>query len=98
MRCRKSVSTGAQTSAAAKYRDPKNGEADASVPLGSDPENGGRPSQNKKIPLRVYWTHGMQRAMKTGDNTTLSVPIYVSLCLITGTCNFLDYVTRSVVS
>ena len=72
------------TAAPVKYRDPKNGEAGAAMPLGPDPETGARSSQNKKIPLRVYWSHGVQRVMKTGDNKTLSVPIYVSLCLITG--------------
>ncbi len=92
MRCRKNANN-PNVKAKTKYKDPKNGEAGAAIPFDVDIEGGGGPSNGnksppKKVPIRVYWRQGMQRAMKTEDNASLSVPIWVSLCLIAGKCPF----------
>ena len=64
--------------AAMKY-DAENGDPGASKRLTSESPD----SSPKKAPITVTWRHGIQRLLKTSDNKTVSVPICVSLLLIT---------------
>ena len=61
-----------------KYRDAENGDPGASKRLTGSPEHNAQ-----KASVYVTWRRGISRLLKTNDNKTVSVPIYISLLLIT---------------
>lgn len=64
--------------ASVKYGDAENGDPGASKRLTTDSPD----SSPKKVSITVTWRRGIQRLLKTSDNKTVSVPIYISLLLI----------------
>lgn len=74
-------------SAAVKYRDPQNGDAGASRSLTGEgdviEDRQPQPSSPpKKYPLRVVWRKGLRRVFRTEDNKRVSVPITVSVLVM----------------
>ena len=74
-------------SSAVRYRDAENGDPGMSKSLTSlengPAEKGGlEPKAKSRYGIRVQWRSGLQRILKTEDNKSVSVPIYVSLLII----------------
>lgn len=73
--------SGQVTSSTVKYKDAENGDPAASRSL---TDKNSPPHSPQKFSVRVTWRKGIARMMKTEDNKQVTVPIYISLLLISG--------------
>ena len=77
-----------------RKRGPPNAKGSA-LKYGHDAENGDPAAvealtrrKSSKKNMEVTWRHGLRRVLKTADNKTVTVPIYVSLLLI---CSYIMF-------